>query len=122
MQTLRIVLRLTHISAGTFWVGAAIFITLFLDPTVRAAGAEGGRFMMKYILQMLALPVIGQVRLIADDYTRVALLSAEFNACYHALRADAGRRLTPRQVNTLIRLDNRLRQLCRQSPSQYESG
>lgn len=51
MQALRIVLRLTHISSGSFWIGAAIFITLFLDPTVRAAGAEGGRFMQRMVTQ-----------------------------------------------------------------------
>lgn len=72
---------------------------------------------MKHILQMLALPVIGQVRLIADDYRRVALLSAEFNACHQALCADVGHRLTPQQANALTRLDNRLLQLCRQSPA-----
>jgi hypothetical protein len=51
MEAVRIVLRLVHISSGTFWVGAAIFITLFLNPTVRAAGAEGGRFMQRLITQ-----------------------------------------------------------------------
>jgi hypothetical protein len=51
MEAVRIILRLIHISSGTFWVGAAIFITLFLNPTVRAAGAEGGRFMQRLITQ-----------------------------------------------------------------------
>lgn len=47
MESVRIVLRLAHIVSGTLWVGAAIFIALFLEPTVRAAGAEGGRFMAR---------------------------------------------------------------------------
>lgn len=51
MQILRIVLRLTHISSGTFWIGAAIFLNLFLEPTIRAAGAEGGRFMQRLVTQ-----------------------------------------------------------------------
>ena len=51
METTRIILRLIHIFSGTVWVGAAIFITLFLEPTVRAAGAEGGRFMERLVTQ-----------------------------------------------------------------------
>lgn len=51
METVRIILRLAHIFSGTVWVGAAIFITLFLEPTVRAAGAEGGRFMERLVTQ-----------------------------------------------------------------------
>lgn len=49
METLRIILRLTHIFSGTMWVGSAIFMTLFLEPVVRAAGAEGGRFMSRLV-------------------------------------------------------------------------
>jgi len=45
MPTLRIVLRIIHIFGGTIWVGAAFFNALFIEPTARAAGAEGGRFM-----------------------------------------------------------------------------
>lgn len=51
MEIARIILRLIHILSGTVWVGAAIFITLFLEPTVRAAGAEGGRFMERLVTQ-----------------------------------------------------------------------
>lgn len=49
MATLRIILRLIHIFSGTIWVGAAFFTALFLEPTVRAAGAEGGRFMERLV-------------------------------------------------------------------------
>lgn len=51
METLRIILRTLHIISGTFWVGAAIFITLFLEPTVRNAGAVGGQFMERLITE-----------------------------------------------------------------------
>jgi len=44
-----IVLRLTHILAGIFWTGAAVLMTAFLLPTVRAMGAEGGKF-IQYLL------------------------------------------------------------------------
>jgi hypothetical protein len=37
-------LRLFHIVAGAFWVGAAVFGAFFVMPAARAAGPEGGRF------------------------------------------------------------------------------
>ena len=40
MEALRIALRLVHIVSGTLWVGAALFVTLFLEPTVRRPGAR----------------------------------------------------------------------------------
>lgn len=51
MEALRIFLRVVHIISGTLWVGAAIFITLFLEPTVRSAGAAGGRFMERLVTE-----------------------------------------------------------------------
>lgn len=51
METLRIILRTIHIISGTFWVGAAIFITLFLEPTVRNAADVGGRFMERLVTE-----------------------------------------------------------------------
>jgi uncharacterized membrane protein len=42
-------LRLVHIFAGTFWVGGALLNVAFLEPTVRASGAEGGRFMARLV-------------------------------------------------------------------------
>ncbi len=44
MNILFISLRLIHILAGTFWVGAAVVTTAFLMPTARAMGPEGGKF------------------------------------------------------------------------------
>lgn len=38
-------LRFTHIMAGIFWTGAVVVLALFLEPVVRSAGPEGGRFM-----------------------------------------------------------------------------
>jgi hypothetical protein len=51
MEEMRIVLRLTHIFAGTFWVGAAVFMGLFLEPAVRHAGEAGGRVMERLVTQ-----------------------------------------------------------------------
>ena len=44
-----IVLRLLHIVAGVFWVGAAITTTFFTMPTARAAGPIGGQFMGQFM-------------------------------------------------------------------------
>ena len=51
MELVRILLRTAHIFSGTLWVGAAIFITLFIEPTVRRAGIDGGRFMERLVTQ-----------------------------------------------------------------------
>jgi len=45
MTILFISLRLIHILAGIFWVGAAVVTTAFLMPAARAMGPEGGRFL-----------------------------------------------------------------------------
>jgi uncharacterized membrane protein len=47
MELLMTVLRLIHIGAGIFWVGATFFTEGFLAPTVMASGPEGGRFMQR---------------------------------------------------------------------------
>lgn len=39
-----LILRLIHIGAGAFWVGAVFTNVLFLQPTAMALGPEGGRF------------------------------------------------------------------------------
>jgi hypothetical protein len=54
-QTWLIVLRLVHIVAGVFWVGAALLITIFLLPSIRAAGPAGGE-VMQQLTQIRHLP------------------------------------------------------------------
>jgi hypothetical protein len=41
MNVLMIILRVVHVLSGIFWVGFAIFNLAFLQPTIRATGAEG---------------------------------------------------------------------------------
>jgi uncharacterized membrane protein len=41
-----VVLRLIHIVAGAFWLGAAVTMFLFLQPTARATEPESQRFML----------------------------------------------------------------------------
>ena len=45
MDYLVIVLRLLHIISGVFWVGAALMLTFFISPTVRATKEAGQGFM-----------------------------------------------------------------------------
>lgn len=53
-RTITLLLRLVHILAGIFWVGAIFMIAGFLMPTLRATGREGGRF-MQYLMQQRKL-------------------------------------------------------------------
>jgi hypothetical protein len=45
MDTYMVVLRIVHILAGVFWVGAAFTTILFLQPTAREVGPAAGPFM-----------------------------------------------------------------------------
>jgi hypothetical protein len=40
-----VVLRIVHILAGVFWVGAALTVILFIQPTAREVGPAAGPFM-----------------------------------------------------------------------------
>jgi uncharacterized membrane protein len=48
------VLRVIHIFSGVFWVGFALFNIGFLQPTVKATGAEGQKT-MQYLTQKTRL-------------------------------------------------------------------
>ena len=48
MNALMIVLRLLHVVAGVFWVGAALFTRFYLVPSV-AATAESGQAFMRHL-------------------------------------------------------------------------
>jgi hypothetical protein len=45
MEIVTIILRIVHIFAGVFWVGAVWIGVFFLEPTSRALGADGGKFL-----------------------------------------------------------------------------
>ena len=47
--------RLAHIFSGNFWVGTAFFFVLFFEPTIKAAGAEGGKVMGRLTLTKFPL-------------------------------------------------------------------
>jgi hypothetical protein len=45
MDTYMVVLRIVHILAGVFWVGAAFTVILFIQPTAREVGPAAAPFM-----------------------------------------------------------------------------
>ena len=45
MHTVMIILRLFHIVLGAFWVGAVLFVSLWLQPAIRDAGPDGMKVM-----------------------------------------------------------------------------
>lgn len=72
---------------------------------------------LKSVLQMLGLPVSGQVWLVEDDCTRIAVLTGAFTAASYAAHVEAGNALTPEQVKLLADLDRLLVELYRRSPT-----
>lgn len=51
-----ILLRVLHIVAGVFWVGAVLLVTAFLTPAIRAVGPAGGA-VMNQLAQVQRLPL-----------------------------------------------------------------
>lgn len=72
-------LRLLHIVAGVFWVGTAVVMALFVLPTARAAGPEGGRFVAR--LGRRIGPALGVAMLLTviPGFIMYGRLSAGFN-------------------------------------------
>jgi uncharacterized membrane protein len=50
-RTIMIALRLVHILAGLFWVGAMVTLTGFLAPAVRVIGPDTGKLMIELMLK-----------------------------------------------------------------------
>ncbi|HEX2025591.1 MAG TPA: hypothetical protein VHH92_04260 [Actinomycetota bacterium] len=57
MDWLQIVLRVVHIAAGIFWVGAATFLLVFVEPTMHALGPQGGPF-MRHMTAVRKMPTV----------------------------------------------------------------
>jgi len=64
MVILMIILRIIHIFSGVFWVGVSFFNIGYLQPTIRATGAEGQK-VMQHLTQ--------QTRFTAAVYTAATL-------------------------------------------------
>jgi uncharacterized membrane protein len=77
-RTITLLLRLVHILAGIFWVGAIFVVAGFLLPTMRATGREGGRFMQHLMLQR-RLPIflaVAMLLTVLSGFTLYARLAA----------------------------------------------
>jgi hypothetical protein len=62
------IIRFIHIFSAIFWVGTTLFMVLFLEPTVKALGPDGGKFMGRLIGGThfsLAMTVSGALTIIA---------------------------------------------------------
>lgn len=58
MNTTMLVLRVIHIFAGVFWAGFAFFNIIFLQPAIRAIGAEGQKTMQHLTQKTRFLPTL----------------------------------------------------------------
>ena len=67
MTLLMIVLRIVHVGLGVYWAGTLIFIALYLEPSVRAAGPEGGKVMQALIQRghLTVMPVVAFLNIAA---------------------------------------------------------
>ena len=71
---------------------------------------------LKNVLQILALPVTGQVYLLKEDCTRVEVLANTFDDTNRKIRNEDGSSLTPGRAAALARLEERLAQVRQRSP------
>lgn len=55
MNTELIVLRILHILSGVFWVGAAVYLTLVLEPKLRELGGQVERDVLQAISKLNSL-------------------------------------------------------------------
>lgn len=82
-QTITLLLRLIHILAGIFWVGAIFLIAGFLLPTLRSTGREGGRF-MQHLMQQRRLPLFLAVAMLLTVLSGFTLYARIVSATHGA--------------------------------------
>ena len=82
-RTITLLLRLVHILAGVFWVGAIFVVAGFLLPTMRATGREGGRFMQHLMVQR-RLPIFLAVAMLLTVLSGFALYARLASATHGA--------------------------------------
>ena len=90
--TTTILLRLIHILAGIFWVGAVFVMAGFLVPTVRETGREGGRF-MQHLAQRRRLPVVLSIAMLLtmlSGFAMYARLAASTHGQWASTRPGIG--------------------------------
>jgi len=80
-----VLLRLIHVLGGIFWVGTAVFTTLFLAPALASAGPAAGQVMgaLRRRHLMTALP-LSALLTIASGGRLMWITSGGFTAAYFA--------------------------------------
>ncbi len=101
MDLVVVILRLIHIVCGVFWAGTLMFVAIFLEPSVRAAGPNGAS-VMKGLLDrgyLTVMPVVAGLTILSGiDLMRRA--SGGFAGAWFASRL--GLTLTIGAVAALI--------------------
>ena len=78
------ILRVLHISAGVYWVGAGLFMTLILYPTAIRLGADGRKYLMemhKSRIFTLSMPVVSVVTTVVG-FLLYAKVTNNFDAVF----------------------------------------
>jgi hypothetical protein len=80
-----LVLRAVHVLGGIFWVGSAVFTTLFLVPALATAGPAAGQIMtaMRQRGLMTVLPLVALLTM-ASGLRLMWIMSRGFSAAYFA--------------------------------------
>jgi hypothetical protein len=88
MNGLMVVLRLIHIGTGVFWAGTLFFMASFLEPSVRAAGPEGGKVMMQLFARgfLNKLPITAVLSILSGAWL-LWIASAGFDPAWMGSRA-----------------------------------
>lgn len=68
-----LILRLVHIFCGAFWVGATIYVAMFVLPAVRALGPDGAKFMGQ-LMKTKKLPVFMNIVALLNILSGVRLM------------------------------------------------
>lgn len=67
------ILRLIHIFCGAFWVGATIYLAMFVLPAVRALGPDGSKFMAQ-LMKTKKLPIFMNIVALLNILSGLRLL------------------------------------------------
>ena len=83
-------LRLLHIVGGSIWVGAAVVMGLFLFPTARTAGPEGGQFVGRLMQRIGPAFGVAMLLTVIPGFIMYWRISGGFDEAYMASRAGIG--------------------------------
>jgi uncharacterized membrane protein len=78
-----IVLRVVHVVGGLFWVGSALFNSIYLFPAMKSAGAAAGAIMgsMRQRHLFIVMPLIALLTILSG-VRLMWITSADFSAAY----------------------------------------